>query len=94
MRNYLELCILAAMISILFGGPKLVFGLAGSLAELQGEVNTTTSYRGELENYIISHDIDLQWLSLSSLNMFELEKLVKAHMTECLSTTTPSLGHC
>jgi len=36
---------------------KSVYGLAGSLNELQSQVTNETGYRGELEGYITLHNL-------------------------------------
>ena len=57
---------------------------ANSLSELQNELNASVGYRGELENYITSHNISLgKILMLNDLDMSQLEGIVKSHMFSC-----------
>lgn len=73
-------------------------GLTNSLGELESQVKNNANYRAELINYINAHGLrdDMQQSGLfpGMLNTFQLERLVKAHMTECLSTSTPTSGFC
>jgi hypothetical protein len=70
---------------------KSVYGLAGSVEELQNQVDsnkpifkniTQTAYRLELLNYTTSHNMKLP-LPVNQMETFQLELLVKAHMIHC-----------
>jgi hypothetical protein len=55
----LELIFLFSVVCVVLAGFnfKLAYGLAGSLEELQNEVNNGTRYRTELETYLLEHNM-------------------------------------
>jgi len=61
----------------------MILLLAGSLAELQNEVNNETGYRAELENYATSHNMTISPLGLDSIDTIELESIIKEQMQRC-----------
>jgi hypothetical protein len=78
--------------------PEFADNIGESLSELQSQVNNNANYRNELINYIRTHgleeDMVKSGLFVHSLDTLQLERLVRAHMTECLSTSTPTSGFC
>ena len=55
-----------------------------SIDELEDQVNETIGYRGELSDYIISHNLTLM-KSEFSYATDELEQIVKQHVEDCQS---------
>jgi len=61
---------------------------ASSLQELQGQDIQQNSYRDELENYLVSHNMTVMntqlkenpMMNVSTMDVSELEDLVKNHM--------------
>jgi hypothetical protein len=78
--------------------PEFADSKSGSLGKLQSQVINNANYRNELINYIRTHgleeDMVKSGLFVDLLNTLQLERLVRAHMTECLSTSTPTSGFC
>lgn len=69
---------------------KAVYGMAGSLENLQNELNRDEAYKAELVNYIISHNMTVYSdygypINPNSMYMIKLEQIVKNHMQECQS---------
>ena len=85
MIKKLELIILGSLISIVLFSFKIPYGLAGSIDNLQNELNNETRNRAELEGYITSHNMSISSLGPKYLNLTTLEAVVEGHMRDCQS---------
>jgi hypothetical protein len=74
---------------------------ASSLQELQGQDIQQNSYRDELENYLVSHNMTVMntqlkenpMMNVSTLDVSELEDLVKNHMQNCSAGLYALMGN-
>jgi hypothetical protein len=81
----LELIILVSLVCIVLFSFKIPYGLAGSLDNLQNELNNETRNRAELEEYITSHNMSLSSLGPKYLDLTTLEAVVEGHIRDCQS---------
>lgn len=87
MIKKLELIALISLLCIvLLSSLKIPYGLAGSLDNLQNELNNNeTRNRAELEGYITSHNMSLSSLGQKDLDLTKLEAVVEGHIKDCQS---------
>jgi hypothetical protein len=83
-NKLVEVTIIASVLVIFQITMQLVYGLASSLEKLENESKAELSYRTELDNYIISHNITC-CLNFNEMEDDELEAVVKQHMKDCES---------
>jgi small nuclear ribonucleoprotein (snRNP)-like protein len=94
MSKFLEIVIILAILSIVLASLKLAYG-AGSLAELQSQMNNETGYISELVNYTKSHNITMDYdqeLVGKIVGIDDFENMVKDHMEYCKDKPKGPIG--
>lgn len=91
MNRYFEIGIIVSVSVVFLVLMKSVYGLAGSLEELQKQIKNDTAYRNELVNYLLSHNMTVmntqikvnKLMNINTLETYELEAVVKGLMSDC-----------
>ena len=89
--------IVLILVSIVVVTIPPVYGLAGSLEQLQNETRDDTKYKKELQDYLTAHNSS--YTPRKSVNttvdyfsVYELEEIVKTHMYHCKNATPQELA--